>query len=100
MFNFLTSKSDASSQKSTMRKDNATIHQRSISSLLAATGALLLTGCQQPSEPSDSDSQTSTQADAEASKPVAISDSAAARIEQFQPLYPNARATATLAGRV
>ena len=89
MFNFLTSKSDASSQKSTMRKDNATIHQRSISSLLAATlaGALLLTGCQQPSEPSDSDSQTSTQADAEASKPVAISDSAAARIEQFQPLY-------------
>lgn len=94
MFTRLTSKSDANSQKSTMRKDDATeltTQTRRIPSLLAATlvGALLLTGCQQPSEPSasDADSQASTQADVEASKPVAISDSAAARIEQFQPSY-------------
>lgn len=94
MFTCLTSKSDANSQKSTMCKDDATeltTQTRRIPSLLAATlaGALLLTGCQQPSEPSasDADSQPSTQADVEASKPVAISDSAAARIEQFQPSY-------------
>ena len=70
MFTRLTSKSDANSQKDTMRKDDATeltTQTRRTPSLLAATlaGALLLTGCQQPSEPSasDADSQPSTQAD-------------------------------------
>jgi len=59
--------------------------------LIVATlaGVLLLAGCQQQSEPapSDSDSQTSTQTDAKDAKPAPLSDSAEARIEQFQPLY-------------
>lgn len=92
MFNFLTSKSDGIRQKSAGREDDATVlatQQWHIPNLLAVTlaGTVLLTGCQQPSEPSDADKQISSQADAETSKPVAISDSAAARIEQFQPLY-------------
>ena len=92
MFNFLTSKSDGIRQKSAKRDDDATVlatQQWHIPNLLAVTlaGTVLLTGCQQQSEPSDADKQISSQTDAETSKPVAISDSGAARIEQFQPLY-------------
>ncbi len=49
----------------------------------------MLAGCQQQSETteSDNDSQISTQIDAENAKPAPLSDSAKARIEQFQPLY-------------
>ena len=53
------------------------------------TGTLLLTGCQQQSASvnDDKDSQTSEQVDAEDNKKAVQSDSAKARIEQFQPLY-------------
>ena len=51
-------------------------------------GTLLLTACQQPSTPAETESSESTeQQRAEDSKPAIQSDSAKARIEQFQPLY-------------
>ena len=58
--------------------------------LLAAalTGVLLVSGCQQQAEePIPDSSQTKEKTSAEDSQPVRKSDSAAARIEQFQPLY-------------
>ena len=58
--------------------------------LLAAalTGVLLVSGCQQQAEePVPDNNQTSEQTSAEDSQPMRKSDSAAARIEQFQPLY-------------
>ena len=58
--------------------------------LLAAalTGVLLVSGCQQQAEePVPDTNQTSEQTSAEDSQPMRKSDSAAARIEQFQPLY-------------
>lgn len=69
-----------------------TARLRQMPTLLAATlvGTLLLTGCQQQSAPDpvvDNNSKTSEQIRAEDNKPVVQSDSAAARIEQFQPLY-------------
>ena len=59
-------------------------------SLLAAamTGILLLSGCQQQAEaPVAESSQPKEETSAEDSQPMRKSDSAAARIEQFQPLY-------------
>lgn len=59
-------------------------------SLLAAamTGVLLLSGCQQQAEAPVADSrQPKEKTAAEDSQPMRKSDSAAARIEQFQPLY-------------
>src|SRR5699024_1439556 len=59
-------------------------------SLLAAamTGFLLLSGCQQQAEaPVADSSQPKEKTAAEDSQPMRKSDSAAARIEQFQPLY-------------
>ena len=55
----------------------------------ALTGVLLLSGCQQQAaEENVADKpQTSEQTSEEDSQPMAQSDSAAARIEQFQPLY-------------
>lgn len=48
----------------------------------------MLIGCQQQSAPvADNDSNTSEQISAEDNKTVVQSDSAAARIERFQPLY-------------
>ena len=58
--------------------------------LLAAalTGVLLVSGCQQQAEePIPDSSQTQEKTSAEDSQPMRKSDSAAARIEQFQPLY-------------
>ncbi|WP_262880720.1 hypothetical protein [Psychrobacter sp. ANT_WB68] len=81
-------------------KPDIDVHHRSInaamirpykaSSLLAAalTGVLLVSGCQQQSEkPAPDTNQTSEQTSAEDSQPMRKSDSAAARIEQFQHLY-------------
>lgn len=59
-------------------------------SLLAAamTGILLLSGCQQQAEaPVANSSQPKEKTSVEDSQPMRKSDSAAARIEQFQPLY-------------
>lgn len=53
------------------------------------TGMLFLTGCQQQpdTQPVPEDNQSTEKTSAEDSKPMPQSDSAAARIEQFQPLY-------------
>ncbi|WP_227679447.1 hypothetical protein [Psychrobacter immobilis] len=59
-------------------------------SLIAAalTGVLLVSGCQQQAEePIPDSSQTKEKTSAEDSQPMRKSDSAAASIEQFQPLY-------------
>ncbi|MFI8553679.1 hypothetical protein [Psychrobacter sp. NPDC077938] len=58
--------------------------------LLVATlsGVLFLTGCQQSdTSPVADDSQTSEKTSVEDSQPMPKSDSAAARIKQFQPIY-------------
>ena len=58
--------------------------------LLMATlaGALFLTGCQQSdTQPVPENTQPTEKTAAEDSKPMKKSDSAAARIEQFQPIY-------------
>lgn len=64
---------------------------RSASTLLAAalSGALLISGCQQQSaeEPTTNASPPKEKTTAEDNQPMRKSDSAAARIEQFQPLY-------------
>ncbi|KRG33537.1 MULTISPECIES: hypothetical protein [unclassified Psychrobacter] len=61
------------------------------STLLAATlsGVLLLSGCQQQAEtqPAPEDSQSVEKTSTEDSQPMRPSDSAAARIKQFQPIY-------------
>lgn len=61
------------------------------STLLAATlsGVLLLSGCQQQAEtqPVPEDSQSVEKTSTEDSQPMRPSDSAAARIKQFEPIY-------------
>ncbi|QUY53319.1 hypothetical protein [Psychrobacter pacificensis] len=64
----------------------------SASSALAAvalTGVLFLTGCQQQADapPVPDEAQTTEKTSEEDSQPMQQSDSAAARIEQFQPIY-------------
>ncbi|MFP3455718.1 hypothetical protein R0J89_05545 [Psychrobacter sp. SIMBA_152] len=54
----------------------------------ALSGVLFLTGCQQSdTSPVADDSQTSEKTSVEDSQPMPKSDSAAARIKQFQPIY-------------
>ncbi|WP_201571904.1 hypothetical protein [Psychrobacter nivimaris] len=54
----------------------------------ALSGVLFLTGCQQSdTSPVVDDSQTSEKTSVEDSQPMPKSDSAAARIDQFQPIY-------------
>ncbi|KAF0569333.1 hypothetical protein FQV37_2814 [Psychrobacter nivimaris] len=56
--------------------------------LAALLGVLFLTGCQQSdTSPVADDSQTSEKTSVEDSQPMPKSDSAAARIDQFQPIY-------------
>lgn len=90
IFTFWNPKSDTVRSKN-IENNGATGHLWRAPHLVVATllGALLLAGCQQQSEPvpADSDSQTSTQTDEKDAKPAPLSDSAEARIEQFQPLY-------------
>ncbi|MBB3106564.1 hypothetical protein FHS24_001065 [Psychrobacter luti] len=98
MFKISSVKSDTdthhrSNNKTMLNKsviNKAMIRPYKIPTLLAAalTGVLLLSGCQQQTEEPVSDTnQTSEQTTAEDSQPMRKSDSAAARIEQFQPLY-------------
>ncbi|WP_149038737.1 hypothetical protein [Psychrobacter sp. P11G5] len=90
IFTFWNSKLDAVRSKNTIHKVT-TVHLWRTPNLIVAilAGTLMLAGCQQQSETteSDNDSQISTQIDAENAKPAPLSDSAKARIEQFQPLY-------------
>ncbi|MCG3842045.1 hypothetical protein I3249_04560 [Psychrobacter sp. Ps1] len=56
--------------------------------IAALSGVLFLTGCQQSdTSPVADDSQTSEKTSVEDSQPMPKSDSAAARIKQFQPIY-------------
>ncbi|MEC5209678.1 hypothetical protein RCH20_000730 [Psychrobacter sp. PL15] len=91
MFKFLTPKLDADLYNITISHNSPAARLRQTSNLLAATliGTVLLTGCQQKSEsvPDSKDSQTIEQTTAEDNKPSVQSDSAAARVEQFQPIY-------------
>ncbi len=91
MFTLLTPKTDTVLTSNTCPKNAANIRSWRSPSLMAATltGVLLLTGCQPQTDstPEDKANQTSEQARAEANKPMPQSDSAAARIAQFQPLY-------------
>lgn len=90
MFKFLTPKpdADASNPATTYRATSTNLRQTP--TFLAATfiGTLLMAGCQQQPEPvTVDDSQTTEQTRAEDNEAVVQSESAAARIEQFQPLY-------------
>lgn len=92
MFKLLPVKPDIDIDTDTRRRsiNKAMIHPYKAPTLLAAalTGVLLVSGCQQQAEEPVSDTnQTSEQTSAEDSQPMRKSDSAAARIEQFQPLY-------------
>lgn len=90
IFTFWNSKLDTVRPKNPSHQ-GATVHLWRTPNLIVAilAGTLMLAGCQQQSETteSDNDSQISTQIDAENAKPAPLSDSAKARIEQFQPLY-------------
>lgn len=98
MFKFLpaTFAIDASHQASTevipktpMKQKINPLHQSSTLLIATLTGVLFLTGCQQQSEtpPVTKDTQPTEKTSAEDSQPMQQSDSAAARIEQFQPIY-------------
>lgn len=66
------------------------VNPHASSALAAALASVLfLTGCQQQADtpPVSEDGQTSEQTNTEDSQPIPQSDSAAARIEQFQPIY-------------
>ncbi len=70
-------------------KPNTDTHYQSPLLAAALTSVLFLTGCQQQADtqPVPSDTETSEKTTEEDSQPMPQSDSAAARIEQFQPIY-------------
>jgi len=70
-------------------KPNTYTHYQSPLLAAAFTSVLFLTGCQQQADtqPVPDDIQTSEKTNEEDSQPMPQSDSAAARIEQFQPIY-------------
>lgn len=93
MYKFLPdkAKSHDTAHDSHMNKTPSPNRKYVAMTVLAATlsGALLLGGCQQQTEtaPVVDDSQATEQVASEDSKPVPQSESAAARIEQFEPIY-------------
>lgn len=93
MFKLSSVKSDSDTHHGSNDKamiNKAMIRPYKAPTLLAAalTGVLLVSGCQQQAEePIPDSSQTKEKTSAEDSQPMRKSDSAAARIEQFQPLY-------------
>ena len=93
MYKFLPdkAKSHDTAHDSHMNKTPSPNRKYVAMTVLAATlsGALLLGGCQQKTEtaPVVDDSQETEQVASEDSKPVPQSESAAARIEQFEPIY-------------
>ena len=70
-------------------KPNIDTFASSALAAVALTGVLFLTGCQQQADapPVPDETQTTEKTSAEDSQPMQQSDSAAARIEQFQPIY-------------
>ena len=90
MFKLLPVKPDIDTDTRHRSINKAMIRLYKAPTLLAAalTGVLLVSGCQQQAEePVPDSSQTQEKTSAEDSQPMRKSDSAAARIEQFQPLY-------------
>ena len=90
MFKLLPVKPDIDTDTRRRSINKAMIRPYKAPTLLAAalTGVLLVSGCQQQAEePVPDSSQTQEKTSAEDSQPMRKSDSAAARIEQFQPLY-------------
>ena len=90
MFKLLPVKTDIDIDTRRRSINKAMIRPYKAPTLLAAalTGVLLVSGCQQQAEePIPDSSQTQEKTSAEDSQPMRKSDSAAARIEQFQPLY-------------
>lgn len=98
MFNFLPDKpnieahrraNDSDRHRATVNKNGYSIRVSSAALAATLSGVLLLSGCQQQTEtqPAPEDSNTIEQTNAEDSKPMPQSDSAAARIKQFQPIY-------------
>ena len=89
MFKFFLEKSDNDAYSNLANKGIGYIQHSKTLLAVALTSVLLLSGCQQQAaEDNIADkTQTSEQTSAEDSQPMAQSDSAAARIEQFQPLY-------------
>ena len=92
MFKFLLGKPNIAAHHNLVNK--GIMSPRQAPTLLAATltGMLFLSGCQQQAaetvpDKNQNSEQTSEQTNAEDSKPMPQSDSAAARIEQFKPLY-------------
>lgn len=89
MFKFLSVKPTIDTHHNLV--DKGLMSPRQAPTLLAAamTGVLLLSGCQQQAEtpPVPDDSQTTEKTAEEDSQPMQKSDSAAARIEQYQPIY-------------
>ena len=89
MFKFFLEKSDNDAYSNLANKGVGYLQHSKTLLAVALTSVLLLSGCQQQAaEDNIADkTQTSEQTSAEDSQPMAQSDSAAARIEQFQPLY-------------
>lgn len=89
MFKFLSAETDIDRHNNSINQGRICL--RPSATLLAATmtGLLFLTGCQQQSaeEPVTEYDQATEKTSVEDSEPMPKSDSAAARIEQFQPLY-------------
>jgi len=79
---------DSDMNKSFSDKSTSSLRYPSTVLVVMLSGILLLNGCQQAdTQPEPKDSQSTEQTSAEDSQPMPQSDSAAARIKQFQPLY-------------
>ena len=89
MFKFFLEKSDNDAYSNLANKGVGYLQHSKTLLAAALSSILLLSGCQQQAAEDNivDKTQTSEQTSAEDSQPMAQSDSAAARIEQFQPLY-------------
>ena len=90
MFKFLPTKLDSGADTYLINKGSGCSQQSKTLLATALASILLLSGCQQQAADDknvEDKTKTSEQTRAEDSEPMAQSDSAAALIEQFQPLY-------------
>ena len=90
MFKFLPTKLDSGADTELINKGSGRSQQSKTLLATALASILLLSGCQQQAADDKNvadKTKTSEQTRAEDSEPMAQSDSAAALIEQFQPLY-------------
>ena len=89
MFKFLSAEPDIDSYNDSINQGRICLRPSPMLLAATMTGLLFLTGCQQKpaEEPVTDYDQTTEKTSVEDSKPMPQSDSAAARIEQFQPLY-------------